>query len=132
LSENSSSREISDCSIGQLPYILSQADAFNEVSDEKYLLWAFNQVVQVNNARMVELLEHDYFSLACFLFHRVLQFRLFVNFDSVLVLVSIVHAQTHLSIGALPDRLTNLVIVKGIFFGLGFWFAVEIDLLGRC
>lgn len=88
--------------------------------------------MQVDDAGMVEFLEHNYFSLACFLLHRVLKFRLFVNFDGVLVLVPIVHAQTHLSIGPLPDRLANLIIVKGIFFGLGFWFAVEVNLLSGC
>jgi hypothetical protein len=88
--------------------------------------------VQVDYAGIVELLEHNYLTLACFLFHWVLQFCLFVNFYSVVVLVAIIHAKTHLGIGPLPDRLANLVIIKGAFFGLGFWFGVEVNLLGWC
>jgi len=111
LSKNSSGCEISNRSIGQLAYEVSQANAFDVVSNKKYLFFALNQVVQVDNPGVVKLFQHYYLTLASFLLHRILQFRLIVNFDCILFFVPIIKAKTYLGIGPLSDRLADLIVV---------------------
>jgi len=91
---------------------LLERDAFDIVGDDVYLLGCVNQVMQLDNARMLQTFEHRDFSLRGLALHRVLQSILLVEFYRIFLLIALVEAETDCGIGTLAYDSTDVIRLK--------------------
>lgn len=105
---------------GCLPYypvherfgVLLQRDALDVVSDDVDLLRRVNQVVQFNDTRVLEALKHRNLALGCLAFHRILQSVFLIYLHCILLLISLIEAQTHSSVRSLANYTPNVIRLK--------------------
>jgi len=91
-------------------HVLMQGNALNVIRHDANLLGRFYQIMHLNDMRMVNLFQSHYFTLHCFSFHRVIQFRFLVDFNSVFSHVNFVVAHMYDGVCPLTDGFANLVV----------------------
>jgi len=112
LLENASSSRFSNNAIGHGLGVLLQRDPLDVIRNNEYLLRCVDQVMESDDARVVQSFEYCDFSLSCLAFHWVGQPVLLVDFDGVLLLVTLGEAESYCSVGALADYPTHVVGFK--------------------
>ena len=68
--------------------------------------------MQLDDARVLQALEYGDLTLSCLLLHRVLQAILLVDLDSVLLLVALIEAKSHRSVGTLANDSSDMILLK--------------------
>lgn len=115
LLEESATGSLLDLTVGALLLdILVQRDASNVVCDDADLFAGLDEVIHFDDVRVVNLFQRHDFSLHSLSLHRIVQLYFLVNFDSVFSHVELVVAHVNCRVGALPDGLANLVLVKDV------------------
>ena len=81
---------LSYCAIAQGLHILLKRNSFDEIRYNVDLLRSIDQIMQPDYTRILETFEHSDLSLGSFPLHWIRKFIFFVNFHSILSLVSLV------------------------------------------
>ena len=112
LLENPPGCRLSDDPIGQALRVLLQGDTLHEVRDNVDLLWSVDQVVQLDDAWVLESLKHCDLTLGCLALHRVCKFVLLVDFHCILLLVSFVEAEADGCVRSLADDSADVIALE--------------------
>ena len=109
LFEYSSRSGLSHSAIGETLDVRLEGNTLDIVCDEEYLLLCIDEIVESDDTWMLQSLQDSDLSLRSFLLHRVSKLVLFVDFDRVFLLITLVEAQSHLSISTLTDDSTDVI-----------------------
>ena len=92
-------------------HVLVQRDAGNVVHHDADLLLRLYQVVHPDDVRVVDLLQRHDLPLHRLALHTVVEFRLLIDLDSVLLHAAFIVARIHHGVRALADGLAYLIRV---------------------